>query len=412
MRQYFSLLSVVMAFSLIEASQSLEKKMSALLNRYNHLHIGCEVYSFKQQKIIYSYHANQLFTPGSNTKLFTCLFALDLLGEAYRFQTSLLTDGTISGSTLKGNLYLQSSGDPSLTTDDLKVLFNKLIEKGITTITGNIYVDRTVFDGEYFAPGTTVEDIGRGWMSPLSGFMVDRKPVTLCSADTAYLNKDITHCFFEAVPFVNEQLSKLGVGFDGTLSFAQCPEQATLLASYYSDVLSQLITKTLKSSDNLYADCLFKKMSTVLYGFPGSWANGTKAMGFFSEAIELEHPVILRDGSGLSRYNLVSPHDIVSLLVWATAQVYFLEFMQTLPIAGVDGTLLKRMLPIASQVKAKTGTLGGVSALSGYLETEDDMFAFSIMINGYSAYPSIDSTPKKEIEDALCLLLAESCSSN
>ncbi len=301
----------------------------------------------------------------------------------------------------------KSSGDPSLTSADVEALFGVLQDRDITAITGNIYLDRDVFDGEYFAPGTTVEDIGSTWMCPISSFMVDRKPVTLCSADTAYLNKDITNSFFEGVSFINEQLRSAGIAFEGTLSFGQCPKDTSTLAAHYSKPVVQLIAHTLKASDNLYADCLFKKVASVVYGTPGSWANGTSVLGNFCEEVGLEYAIVLRDGSGLSRYNLVSPHDIVSLLVWATGQAYFIAFMQALSVAGIDGTLQKRMLPITSLVKAKTGTLGGVSALSGYIETEDDMLAFSLLINGYDKYPSFGSVPKKDIEDALCLLLVE-----
>ncbi len=107
MPKRFFLITIIIGFSFqLSASQ---EDITALLERYSHLHIGCEIYSFKQQKTIFSQNAHQLFTPASNTKLFTCLLALKTLGPDYQFETKLLTDGALTG-----NLYLRDASEKTL----------------------------------------------------------------------------------------------------------------------------------------------------------------------------------------------------------------------------------------------------------------------------------------------------------
>lgn len=276
------------------------KKISEIIQAHDNLHIGCEVYSLKQQATIYTHNAHHLFIPASNTKLITSIVALETLGHHYRFETSLLTDGIIKNHTLEGNIYLKGSGDPSLQSDNIKELINNLHQAGITTITGNLFIDREDFDGEYFAPGTTVDDIGTKWMCPISCIMVDRKPLTLCAEHARYLSKDLTSYFFEGTSFFNELFRKYGIRFDGTISFQKAPKDHTILAVHQSAPLTDLVAHLLKTSDNLYADCLFKRVGAEWYDYPGTWSKGTKAVGTFIDSLGIiSYDMVLKDGSGL-----------------------------------------------------------------------------------------------------------------
>lgn len=121
--------------------------------------------------------------------------------------------------------------------------------------------------------------------------------------------------------------------------------------------------------------------------------------------------MFLSDGSGLSRYSLLTPDYIVKLLFNVQQADFFKAFEDSLPIAGIDGTLKERMTKTSAQakVKAKTGSLGGISALSGYLITQDnEKLVFSIMINGFVG-PALKY---KNLEDKICIYLTEFSRSN
>lgn len=406
-RLFFFFTAAAFSLSCSPSKEELTEYLNGIIATHDQLHIGCEFYSLAQQETLYAIHADHLFTPASTTKLITSLAALHFLGPDYRFETSLLTDGSIDNTTLQGNLYLKGSGDPSLQKEDIIKLFKELTQQGITTITGNIYVDISEFDEQYFAPGTTTDDLGTNWMRPINALMVEKKPLALSTTSTQYFSQDLWAQFCDSRELLQEACAACAILHKGDYGFAAIPRSCVLLDTHYSAPLIDLVAHLLKRSDNLYADCIYKKLGSKLFGAPGSWKKGIQSIGTFIDELGIfNFPIIMRDGSGLSRYNLFSPHDIVSLLIWATAQDYQQEFMNSLAIAGTDGTLKNRMLSATSQVKAKTGNLSGVSTLSGYIQTVDDCIIFSIMTNGYHAFPTAGSVPKKDIEDAICEYIA------
>ena len=186
------------------------------------------------------------------------------------------------------------------------------------------------------------------------------------------------------------------------------PEEAAELASFSSRPLSQIVEQMMKDSDNLIADMLFKKIGQVRYGTPGTWQKGTRAVrDFLEKQIGLNTDrVVIMDGSGLSRYNLISPHDLVASLAWMKKQfAYSSEFCASLPISGIDGSLLERMQDpsLKGKIRAKPGTMTGISSLSGYATTQDgDVLAFSIMLNGFT---KSQEQYKTQIEDRICGVL-------
>jgi D-alanyl-D-alanine carboxypeptidase/D-alanyl-D-alanine-endopeptidase (penicillin-binding protein 4) len=165
------------------------------------------------------------------------------------------------------------------------------------------------------------------------------------------------------------------------------PDRAIEVASVESPPLSEVVFETNKVSQNLYAELLFR---TVGRAFGPPDAETTEAAGaaaltrLLSEAGVDTSALAVDDGSGLSRGNYVTPATTVGLLTWARKQPFADIFLASLPSAGTDGTLEKRLAntPAAGRVRAKTGTLGDASALSGYLTTRTGReVAFSIMVN-------------------------------
>ncbi|MGA9293521.1 MAG: D-alanyl-D-alanine carboxypeptidase/D-alanyl-D-alanine-endopeptidase [Ignavibacteriaceae bacterium] len=177
------------------------------------------------------------------------------------------------------------------------------------------------------------------------------------------------------------------------------------LFTYYSPPLKEIIKVINKNSENFYSEQLLKTIGLEKEGF-GSADNGVKAEDMvFREMGILPEGMNIVDGSGLSRLNLVSPHQIVTLLNYMFKSKYFIPFFNSLPIAGVDGTIGKRMKKTKAEnnLRAKTGTHIGVSSISGFVYTLDnEPISFSIIANNYNVPVKI----AENIEDLVCLRLA------
>jgi D-alanyl-D-alanine carboxypeptidase/D-alanyl-D-alanine-endopeptidase (penicillin-binding protein 4) len=162
-------------------------------------------------------------------------------------------------------------------------------------------------------------------------------------------------------------------------------QHRNLLATHYSEPLSQIIREINKKSDNFYAEVLLKTMGVVKKG-EGSFAAGAEAIGEFMKQADLPAQYRQVDGSGLSRLNLITPEQMVRLLRYVHNQSYRDVLTASLPEAGVDGTLEERLMEdslVEGNLRAKTGTMDGVHSLSGYVTAKNgDQLAFSILMNG------------------------------
>lgn len=389
---------------------ALVTKIKQIIDDNQPLHIGFHIQSLKTGESI-TVNENHLFLPASNTKLLTTLLALETLGSAYRFETLLLTDGVIKKHTLKGNVYLKGSGDPTLTSTDLADLIKTLHTKGVRTITGDFCLDRDDFDYDCFVPGEVINNLGFSWNPGVSAFIVDGKPIGIYETNTVHFmdQTKVIDMFFDGVTLLETLLEKYSIRLEGKIVLKKAPASAQQLAIHTSEPLPALLAVVMKNSDNLYSNCLFKRIGATIYSTPGTWQKGINAMkhflhtkvGFSPESFSI------MDGAGRSRYNLLSPAQIIMLLTWATKQPYYSLFLDTL--AHGDGTLSKRMPGIAHRIKAKTGTLSGVSSLLGYIEFDHDTLAFSIFTNGYISRTLDDHPCKASVEDALCTLLVSEC---
>jgi serine-type D-Ala-D-Ala carboxypeptidase/endopeptidase (penicillin-binding protein 4) len=162
-----------------------------------------------------------------------------------------------------------------------------------------------------------------------------------------------------------------------------------------------------KVSDNLSAENALKVLGAVRVGLPGSSNKGISIVKRFLSTLDIDTTKIsLADGSGVSRYNLLTTEQLVTFLshIYKLPRI-FPVFFNSLPIAVVDGTLANRMTtyPAACNVRAKTGTLNGVSCLSGYVQTQDgEMLAFSMMMQNFNT----SVTDYRQMQDRICSLLA------
>jgi D-alanyl-D-alanine carboxypeptidase/D-alanyl-D-alanine-endopeptidase (penicillin-binding protein 4) len=184
-------------------------------------------------------------------------------------------------------------------------------------------------------------------------------------------------------------LRQLGVDIYGNVTFGSARKHLSLVAMHQSEPLADLITNMLKKSDNVIAGAIFKKLGQLYSNRPGSWENGSLAVSnILSKHAGVQTSGLrLLDGSGLSLDNLATPSQFMQVLQFAWHNNKTNEyFVSALPVAGVDGTLKRRMTNITRKIRAKTGTIAGsgVVSLAGYASTYyKDPVAFVIIINGH-----------------------------
>ncbi|SEM12482.1 D-alanyl-D-alanine carboxypeptidase / D-alanyl-D-alanine-endopeptidase (penicillin-binding protein 4) [Mesobacillus persicus] len=209
-----------------------------------------------------------------------------------------------------------------------------------------------------------------------------------------------------ALDVFKRTLVENGIKFSRTskVKTGKTPESTSLLTSKKSIPLKELLIPFMKLSNNGHGETLTKEMGRVIYG-EGTWEKGLQVIRETVMSLGLdEDTIVLRDGSGMSHKNLIPANELTKLLYSVQSKSWFKNFENSLPVSGdperlIGGTLRSRMTetPVKGNVKAKTGTLTGVSTLSGYAKTKaGEELIFSIMINNY-----LESSPVKSIEDSI-----------
>jgi len=323
----------------------------------------------------------------SNTKLFTTSAALSRFGPEYRIETGLLTDGKIGfDGTLRGSLYLQGAGDPALGVPsfynryqgglgtNLLALTSQLREAGVRAVTGRLYADDTIFDRL-----RGVADSGYAtspYVGPLSGLAFDagyRGSISQgFASDPATL----------AASKLARSLSAAGISIRSEVARGATPDSAHSLASVSSPTMSRLVEATDVYSNNFFAEMLAKLLGAH-FGAGGSTAAGADVIERFARGSGSAIQAV--DGSGLTRGNRASPYAVVRLLAAIRGSAVGDEFIQDLALTGHEGTVADRTEGTAAygRCRTKTGTLTGVSALSGYcFNRSGRIVIFSILMNG------------------------------
>jgi D-alanyl-D-alanine carboxypeptidase/D-alanyl-D-alanine-endopeptidase (penicillin-binding protein 4) len=214
---------------------------------------------------------------------------------------------------------------------------------------------------------------------------------------------------YYALDLFKKSLMEKGITFGGQpqVTLGKTPNQAELLTSKNSMTLKELTIPFMKLSNNSHAEVLAKEMGKVIYD-EGSWEKGLQVIEENSAKLGLDmERILIRDASGMSHINLIPSNEVTNLLVSVQKEPWYQTFLASLPIAGVGerfvgGTLRNRMKTGATvgNVKAKTGTLTAVSALSGYATTKDgELLVFSVIINN-------DLAAVTPIEDQIATAIA------
>ena len=336
--------------------------------------VGLEVYDLTADSILYKVNEHQMLRPASTMKLLT---AIDKLGGSYQFRTQLYYTGKVEDHTLTGDLYCVGGFDPRFNIDDMNAFVESIRCMGVDTIRGSIVADRSMKDADLLGEGWCWDDDN----PPLSPLTIGR--------NTQFVDRFI------------RQLVDDGVVLDVRVSDGTLPDSAFHLCSRFHSI-DQILLRMMKQSDNFYAEAMFYQLAAHQGHRPARAKDAAAIVKRLISKVGLGHrPYRIADGSGLSLYNYLSADLEVRLLRYAYRNsTVYLHLLPSLPVAGSDGTLRNRMRGsfAADNVKAKTGTLEGVSALAGYCTAANDhRLCFSIINQGV-----MHTSNARRFQDRVC----------
>ena len=355
--------------------ENVSARLDSLMNEplLKKTQLGLMVYDLTADSVIYKQGERQTLRPASTMKLVTAITAIDKLGGGYQFRTSLYYTGLIERNILRGNLYCVGGMDPRFNNDDMLAFVESIQKMGIDTICGRLIADTSMKDDTRLGEGWCWDDDNPS-LTPL---LIGKKDM-----------------FMERF---RQELNDVGVVVvDNEEAIANNKTKNRplihLCSRFHS--LDQVLIRMLKESDNLYAE-------SVLYQLAA--AGGIKNASA-THARQWINKLVTR--SGLTPYNYVSAELMVSLLRYAYHnQNVYGHLYPALPIAGVDGTLEKRMKGAFTNgnVRAKTGTLTGISSLAGYCTAANGhQLAFAIINQGV-----LRNASGRTFQDKVCTALCE-----
>ena len=448
-----------------EPVQRLQAEIEATLNDplFVSSNVGVKIVSLRTGEVLYEKDAEKLYHPASTMKLITAATALVKLSSNYRFHTTLYAD-PVEDSQILGNIYLKGRGDPVFDSGDLEKMVEKFVEIGTKNLWGDIVADETYFDtvrwgkgwmwddgpiGGYYPhlsaltinhngvfvrilPGSKVDDPVSVHLDPPTQYMkIVNEAITVGASEKTRLtikrkdgsteenvlmidgvmaisqgemnrHVDVLDPALYCGALLREMLAERGVTLQGTVRYGEVPEEAVTIIEHISPPLSRIVWEMNKPSDNLIAELLLKTIGTELSGTQGTGEKGLGAISAFLGEIGMDRGhYTFADGSGVSRYNLVTASLLTDLLVYMFHNFAVMpEYLASLPVGGVDGTLTRRMRGMSAEgvLRAKTGTLRGLTALAGYTATADgETVAFSIIVNNYLG----SANPRRVLQDKI-----------
>ena len=412
-------------------------------------------------------NAKKMMIPASITKIVTASAALEHFPPGHKFKTQILAESSqVKGPVLKGNLYLKGGGDPSFVSENLWFLVNAFVRSDITKVEGDIIVDDSLFDKMRYDVSRQKTRVDNAYDAPVGAMsfnwnsvnifvrpgdpggaaqvfvdpsneyirLANRSKTASGAANKLFADRDEDKKFPgdviqvggtigknlpEVAIFRNitqpdlwsgynlkSFLSQRGIVVTGTVKNGNTPEKAKVLAESESKPIESSLADMNKFSNNYVAEMLTKNMG-ALKSKPGTLAEGMTAIQQHLRDLGVpEDQFVMQNPSGLTRDNRLSPFAMWKVLQHLRNDFQIQpEFLTSLPIAGIDGTLKKRMKnsPAERWVRAKTGFLTGVITLAGYAGLRDgNVITFSFIYNG-----STDETKVRAFFDQLLISLVE-----
>ncbi len=364
------------------------------------------------QDTIFKLNASESMIPASNTKLFTTAAALSLLGGNFILSTKLLTDDKSNSSgAIRGNLYIKGYGNSLFTSSDMDALVDVIKKEGIKKITGNIVGDDSFCDNIYSRKDWIYQEEANVKLPPVSALVVDRNRKIIYKRRRHRLRAyyvNVSNPPLNAARMLKAKLERKGIHVSGKTVAGVTPAKAKFLAES-KITLRELIKKINKHSDNFLAECLFKTIGAVTSGKQGNSFYATQAVvGFIRDQGIFSKGTSVVDGSGISRFDQIT----VGAIAGTLEKMYFdlkhyTDYYNSLSIAGVDGTLRDRMVGTAAEnnFRGKTGTLKGVTSLSGYLTTnKNEKIIISMIFQFQMGETNLHRKIEDEIVEALTAL--------
>ena len=422
-------------------------------------------------KNLLNWRANEAMNPASTMKVLTTLSSLDILGPQYRWRTNVYTDGVIRQGTLKGNIYLQGTGDPKLIPEELAKLMKDLQSLGIQKIDGNLFFDRSAYapsametntiDGEslraynvspdpllyafrtlsfQLGKSRTADFIDVSYTPALSQLkvvnqmqLVDRScdnwksnirfnldPENSSNTDQA-ITAQFSGSFPSACKGVNYNVVALDANTFLTQGFAAAwelaggtwaqaptgksgnvPLAARLLLQFEGINLGDDVQDINKYSNNVMARQLLLTLALEKMGKPATTANGDLVIQSWLKQNGMNFTgLVIENGSGLSRNEAISANQMNQLLLTARNLPISDIFYNSLPIAGIDGTMRNRLmtqlrkflhLKKKPEARIKTGSLADVRAIAGYVMSKSGkLYAVTSFINHPNAWKGLEA---------------------
>ncbi len=466
---YFLLfLFILPKFSFTQEKSSLSLSLDSLFSNdfFKTTIVAIDIYDLTDNKKLYSKNETLLLHPASIQKILSTSAALIFLDD-YKFQTKILCEGDIMDSVCNGNLFIVGGCDPLFSLWDLDSLVYIIKKIGIKKVNGNLLADISMTDSLHWGEGWMWDDNPSphaAFISPLSinknifnvifrpsniesplvietipktsYFEINNTSLTTENTDSNFIitkdwinNKDKiivsgkisiksaedTLTFSVANPakffltLFKEKLFDNGIIINGSSGFNTAPENATHIFTLERE-LDSVIVYTNKMSYNLGAELILHVLAFKYFGKPASARNGIKLIdslitlaGFNPKNFKMV------DGSGLSFYNLVSAELITAILkyLYYEKEKLFIKLYNSFPISGYDGTLKKRMHNSSAfrKVRAKTGTLSGISNLAGYMfNHQNHLIAFCILMQNFTT----SAKTARDFQDKICEMIYNS----
>lgn len=409
---------------------------------------GVLIQDLRSGQVLIERNADTPMIPASNQKVLTTVGAFGILSPQYTFETSVRYSGTMKDGRVTGDLYLIGGGDPSLVKEEMWKIAERVGAMGIRSVSGDLVVDGHFFDGQGYpdedwkrismplwynaptggaafnfnsisvivAPGARPGDPARVSVDPpLEYFEVQNSAKTGPAKSKVSLVLDIADSDEKCLVVVKGKipaqikpqtyyrhlesadayaghsfryyLEQTGVVVEGRVRQGKKPDKTAAVFQNQSAPLSELLRDANKVSNNFMMEQIAKTVGAETCDCAGSTRSGMqKIKDYFSSDVKLPTAgMVLSDGSGLSRLNRVTPRQMAGIIRWALNESTFgPEFLTCLPVAGVDGTMKRRLTkhPDKRLIRAKTGLINNVVCLSGVVDGRSgNGLVFSIFIN-------------------------------
>jgi serine-type D-Ala-D-Ala carboxypeptidase/endopeptidase (penicillin-binding protein 4) len=411
---------------------------------------------------IWSLHAQTKVVPASVFKLVTTATALEQLGPNFKFETQLLMQGSLENGTLNGNLLVKGGGDPTLgsahfnantnRSDFLKVWSEEVKKAGIERITGNIIIDRSVYDDQEIPQTWIWEDMGNHYGAAAQGISVfdnvfelifetensdggatqivgsePEIPNLLVENQVTASNSTRDRAYIFGSPYdtyrvargtlpkgqskfrvkasipnpaqvLGNELSKALISnqieLNGTVKVEKIDSSFVplkLVLTHYSPTLSEIVRKINVHSMNLFAEHLCKQLGLYNSKTGNTTAGCAATEQYWSKRLNQTSPFFAADGSGLSRANALSAQTICEILAHMKTRTNGRTFSESLPLAGVEGTMANYFTQsvVKGKIRVKSGSMTRVRSLAGYMTTaKGTELCFAIIVNNFTGAPS------------------------